>query len=361
MSNLSNIIKENHDLKQELEDLVRTVKENEAKHHGFKTVQYSCLLSESLNEFSERPLRYLEEIFNLDKALLFIKEGCYAVASGCVQAGDRVFIKNADAFDYTFLEKRLYFGNNNLILHQSFRFLEAGDNYSFVLAPITDGGSITAAIGLYSSDKERFGKDGSFDFITELAVMVAIALRKLNDSYMLEMQAQTDYLTGLPNKSMMEISAERWFERYRDYKKTFAFLLLDIDNFKQVNDKSGHLVGDDVIRHVARAIRNAIGGGDLLGRFGGDEFYMFVETDDMERLVLMEHNILKVMNNISNNIGIDVRLSLSGGGIRIPEDLNRAGTFMELVKLADERLYTVKKTGGSGFLGVTDDYKQKRS
>ncbi len=360
MSNLNNILKENYELKAELEELVRTVKENEAKHQGFKTVQYSCLLSESLVEFSAKPLKYLEDIFNLDKALLFIREGCYAVASGCVKAGERVFVKSGEAFDYTFLEKRLYFGSNSLMLHQSFRFPDAGDDYSFVLAPVTDRGGITAAIGLYSSDKERFGKDRNFDFITELALMMSIALRKLNDSYMLEMQAQTDYLTGLPNKSMMEISAERWLERYRDYKKPFAFVLLDLDNFKQINDASGHLIGDDVLRRAARAVRNAIGGGDLLGRFGGDEFYMFVETDDMERLAVMENNILKAIGSISDNMGIAVKLGISGGGIRIPEDLERAETFMELVKLADERLYAVKKAGGDGFRGVTDDYRQKR-
>lgn len=357
MSNLNNTIRENYQLKTELDNMIRTVKENEAKHQGFKMVQYSFLMSENLNELSVKPLKYLEEIFNLDRVALFIKEGSYPMAECSLTECERVFVKKAVAFDYTFLEKRTFYGSNVLILHSSLSFPDYNEPYSYVMAPIVDSGVVTGAIGLYSKDKERFDKNQNVDFINEFALIVSIALRKLNNAIMLEMQAHTDYLTGLPNKSVLEIGAKKRLSDYRDNKRPFIFMLLDLDNFKTVNDIEGHLTGDEVLKRVALAIRDSIDVGDMLGRFGGDEFYLFADSSDRNRLLKMVFNIKNAVGAVSKDMGIPINIGISAGAVNVPEDTKEAETFMELVKLADKRLYTAKQSGKGEFIGVNNDNK----
>lgn len=355
MSKLNNILKENYELRRELEEIVTTIKENEAKHEGFKVVQYSCLLSNNLHEVSEDSLRYLEELFNLDKVVLFIKEGSYIATSGQSEIGSRVFIKPADNFDYTFLDKKTFFGNNTLILHKNFTFKDLGEKYSYVISPVTDNGKITAAICLYSRDSERFNKTQNVDFIKELALNISIALKKLNNAFLLEMQAQTDYLTGLPNKSMLEISSDVWLRNFQEYNKPFAFYILDLDNFKDVNDVKGHIIGDEVLRKTSVAIRASIGDNDMLGRFGGDEFYLFSDAKDIGVLKKMEENILKAVKYVGNECQSNIDLGISAGGVLFPKDREKCSTFSDILKLADDRLYQSKKAGRNCFRGVTDD------
>lgn len=355
MSKLNNILKENYELKKELDEIISTVKENEAKHQGFKLVQYSCLLSNNLYELSENTLKYLEDIFNLDRVALFIKEGSYIATSGQKEIGSRIFIESSDAFDFTFLEKRTYSGDNTLILHKNFTFKEFGDKYSYVLSPVTDNGKITAAICIYSQDNERFNKNQDFDFIKEFSLIMSISLKKLNNSFLLEMQAQTDYLTGLPNKSMLEVSSDVWLSNFQRDSKPFAFYILDLDNFKEVNDLKGHIIGDEVLRKVSVAIRASIGDNDMLGRFGGDEFYLFADARDIDRLKKMEKDILTAIRYVGSECNPKVDLGISAGGVIFPKDKENCCTFSDILKLADDRLYKVKGTGESGFSGVTND------
>lgn len=355
MSKLSNILKENFELKNELESMVERLKENEVKQQGFKVVQYSFLLSDSLAEMSEKPLKYMAEIFNIDKVALFIRQGEYAIANGYVRQGDNVYIVENAAFDYTFLEKRSYAGVSDVMIHKSFRVFETVSEYSFLIAPITDDGRIVGALGFYSSDCARFTTDQKVDFVNDLAFYIAIALKKLNNTYLLEMQAQTDYLTGLPNKSMLETAGSRWMNRQRDYDKPFVFMLLDLDNFKQVNDIKGHLEGDRVLKRAAYEIRRAIRDDDMLGRFGGDEFYLFVELADTSQVERIISRISKAMQKISTELNLDPKLGVSGGGVRVPDDIAPDMSFMEIVKKADERLYFVKGNNKGGFLGVIED------
>ena len=78
--------------------------------------------------------------------------------------------------------------------------------------PVTDNGRIVAALGFYSSDKNRFSSDNNYDFVEEFALIASIALKKLDNAFLLEMQANTDYLTSLPNKFIFDLTGKSSFE-----------------------------------------------------------------------------------------------------------------------------------------------------
>ena len=340
MSNISNLLKENYDLKNELESMVMRVKENEAKHNGFKVIQFSMLLSDNLDEISNKPIKYIEEIFDIERAVLFIRKDALAVAQNFESKGSRVQIVNNEAFSYTFLDDDVRSGTDKSVIHKDFQLMPHDSDYSYVLVPITDNGRIVAALGFYSSDKNRFTKEYNFDFVEEFALIASIALKKLDNAFLLEMQANTDYLTGLPNKFIFDLTGNNSFREYKENGRSFTFFMFDLNNYKYINDELGHLAGDEILKLIARNMRNCIGDYDILGRFGGDEFYLFTETTDKKELNTLIDNLIKAVEETTFIEDFNIKFGFCAGAVIVKE--GEFNSFEDIVRLADDRLYKAK-------------------
>ena len=340
MSNISNLLKENYDLKNELESMVMRVKENEAKHNGFKVIQFSMLLSDNLDEISNKPIKYIEEIFDIERAVLFIRKDALAVAQNFESKGSRVQIVNNEAFSYTFLDDDVRSGTDKSVIHKDFQLMPLDSDYSYVLVPITDNGRIVAALGFYSSDKNRFTKEYNFDFVEEFALIASIALKKLDNAFLLEMQANTDYLTGLPNKFIFDLTGNNSFREYKENGRSFTFFMFDLNNYKYINDELGHLAGDEILKLIARNMRNCIGDYDILGRFGGDEFYLFTETTDKKELNTLIDNLIKAVEETTFIEDFNIKFGFCAGAVIVKE--GEFNSFEDIVRLADDRLYKAK-------------------
>ena len=340
MSNISNLLKENYDLKNELESMVMRVKENEAKHNGFKVIQFSMLLSDNLDEISNKPIKYIEEIFDIERAVLFIRKDALAVAQNFESKGSRVQIVNNEAFSYTFLDDDVRSGTDKSVIHKDFQLMPLDSDYSYVLVPITDNGRIVAALGFYSSDKNRFTKEYNFDFVEEFALIASIALKKLDNAFLLEMQANTDYLTGLPNKFIFDLTGNNSFREYKENGRSFTFFMFDLNNYKYINDELGHLAGDEILKLIARNMRNCIGDYDILGRFGGDEFYLFTETTDKKELNTLIDNLIKAVEETTFIEDFNIKFGFCAGAVIVKE--GEFNSLEDIVRLADDRLYKAK-------------------
>lgn len=340
MSNISNLLKENYDLKNELESMVMRVKENEAKHNGFKVIQFSMLLSDNLDEISNKPIKYIEEIFDIERAVLFIRKDALAVAQNFESKGSRVQIVNNEAFSYTFLDDDVRSGTDKSVIHKDFQLMPHDSDYSYVLVPITDNGRIVAALGFYSSDKNRFTREYNFDFVEEFALIASIALKKLDNAFLLEMQANTDYLTGLPNKFIFDLTGNNSFREYKENGRSFTFFMFDLNNYKYINDELGHLAGDEILKLIARNMRNCIGDYDILGRFGGDEFYLFTETTDKKELNTLIDNLIKAVEETTFIEDFNIKFGFCAGAVIVKE--GEFNSFEDIVRLADDRLYKAK-------------------
>ena len=340
MSNISNLLKENYDLKNELESMVMRVKENEAKHNGFKVIQFSMLLSDNLDEISNKPIKYIEEIFDIERAVLFIRKDALAVAQNFESKGSRVQIVNNEAFSYTFLDDDVRSGTDKFVIHKDFQLMPHDSDYSYVLVPITDNGRIVAALGFYSSDKNRFTKEYNFDFVEEFALIASIALKKLDNAFLLEMQANTDYLTGLPNKFIFDLTGNNSFREYKENGRSFTFFMFDLNNYKYINDELGHLAGDEILKLIARNMQNCIVDYDILGRFGGDEFYLFTETTDKKELNTLIDNLIKAVEETTFIEDFNIKFGFCAGAVIVKE--GEFNSFEDIVRLADDRLYKAK-------------------
>ena len=119
--------------------------------------------------------------------------------------------------------------------------------------------------------------------------------------------------------------------------------MVDIDNFKKINDVYGHVAGDKVIIEVANAIKNSIGENDIVGRYGGEEFIIIVKENNNNLINIIERirrNIESLYIKIDNSNVINVTASI---GVKRFDMNNR--TLEENIALADKSLYEAKTSG----------------
>lgn len=153
-----------------------------------------------------------------------------------------------------------------------------------------------------------------------------------------------DGLTGLLNRQALSDELERACARAERSRRPLAILMLDLDHFKQVNDRHGHLAGDACLRHAAQRIRQRLRGSDLLARFGGEEFVALLDDTDLNgALELAEQLRDDLARHPCVHQGQAITLSLSIGLYTgIPSD---AGCGEHWLDLADRALYRAKAGG----------------
>ena len=182
------------------------------------------------------------------------------------------------------------------------------------------------------------------------------AVQLQHDARRLEFLAHHDTLTGLPNRAMFADRAREAVAHARRHDKTAAFLFLDMDNFKQVNDTLGHEVGDGLLKVMASRLRASVRGDDFVARIGGDEFCVLLQdiAEPHEAAAVAQ----KLLAELSKPCQVGEHEVSSGASIGIacvPQDGDEVGT---LLRFADHAMYRAKQLGRNGyqfFSGVLND------
>lgn len=340
MSKVNEILKENQLLKKELEGILELIAENEVKAKGLKIVEYAFLLSESLEDIDAKPMVYLEEIFDIDKSALFIN-------IDAMDLGDidekltHIYPVKGKTFDYFFLEKRPYLGQSTVNMISEFNIYE--NIGSYIIAPIILHDKILGSLNLYSKNINRYSPDYNSDFIKDLCFKIAISLRNLNLKKMLSDQSLIDDATGCYNKKAMYSFLAQFINRCKRYNQHFTFLILDLDDFKRINDRKGHLIGDKILSRFGTDLRKSFRKSDIIGRFGGDEFYIITPETNENKIVSIINKAEKILQDIFKDMKIRAVASISFGKT-VVLNLNESSENPETVfKLADAELYKMKK------------------
>jgi diguanylate cyclase (GGDEF)-like protein len=154
--------------------------------------------------------------------------------------------------------------------------------------------------------------------------------------------AQRDELSGVANRRYFFETAGRTFRDARQVGTPLSAMMLDIDHFKNVNDRYGHASGDDVIRVVAQRVTKVIGSGDIVGRYGGEEFALVVQAPLKDAHELAER-LRQVINEapIATAAG-PVEVTVSVG---VAEMDMRDADLGRLLQRTDAALYEAKRGG----------------
>ncbi len=180
-----------------------------------------------------------------------------------------------------------------------------------------------------------------------VSAQVASAIERKRNQAWLEHMVGHDPLTDLPNRSTVHARLEQALERARQERTRLALLYLDLDGFKQVNDRHGHELGDLLLHEVARRIRASVRQSDTVGRLGGDEFVVLVEriAEPGNAFAVAEDIRVALMQPFELQ-GLAVQVSTSIGIALYPEN---GSEKKPLLRHADRAMYESKKQGGNRF------------
>jgi len=167
----------------------------------------------------------------------------------------------------------------------------------------------------------------------------------------------TDPLTGLPNRRSMFVHLSRELARAERLKSEVAIIVMDIDDFKTINDTYGHNVGDQSLREVAQALQGALRPYDLCVRYAGDEFIVVLTDCTREGADLKRRELQDRIAEIELEVrgGAKIRLGVSAGAAVFPHD---GTTYEELLADADHFMYRDKaaRRGQSLVNGAVSDF-----
>lgn len=170
-------------------------------------------------------------------------------------------------------------------------------------------------------------------------------------------KAEHDSLTGLLNKDTARIRAEQYLANMEE-GQCAAMLIIDLDNFKAVNDQYGHLFGDTVLSHVGTTIRGLFRESDILARIGGDEFMVIMR--DIPDQTLAEHRCIRLTQTMQHLYGRQLQqcqFSCSVGVAMIPE---HGTSYQKLFQRADKALYQAKDLGKNTYAIFSHGADSKR-
>jgi diguanylate cyclase (GGDEF)-like protein len=202
-------------------------------------------------------------------------------------------------------------------------------------------------IGVFSVGRTRPGALGERDqrVLTTLAGYAAVAIENARLYEHARYLAITDGLTGLLNHRAFRQALDQELERTKRYALPLSMIMLEIDKFKRYNDTYGHLRGDEVLRLVARVLEKEHRQVDVIARYGGDEFMIFLPHTAKEAAGEVAERIRRAVESTPYVVDTQVTsVTLSVGVATYPED---GDTTDALVDAADRRMYAAKESGGN--------------
>ena len=158
----------------------------------------------------------------------------------------------------------------------------------------------------------------------------------------LQVNAATDALTGLYNRRLFDEYSEKELNRANRYNQQLAFVILDVHKLKEVNDRRGHLLGDQILQLAATTLRKTMRASDFAFRIGGDEFALLLPETDPEQASTLCRRIRAQYENDIREMKLDLGVTLDFGIAVHPQDGDSKRT---LLGLADKRLYELKSGG----------------
>ena len=211
---------------------------------------------------------------------------------------------------------------------------------SAISVPLEGLSKIVGVLTLYHSGADAFTKDHlrmllAISSKAGLTIENALKYRQVEDS------SVTDELTGLPNTRSLFLHLDSELARSIRNNAPLAVVMADLDGFKQINDRFGHLVGNEVLQAMAKSLRDSCRKYDYVARMGGDEFVVILPDSRRDGFASKVEVLRDVAHDVGRAVCGEDILSLSAGGAFFPED---GADVEQLLAAADKRMYQAKQS-----------------
>jgi diguanylate cyclase (GGDEF)-like protein len=220
---------------------------------------------------------------------------------------------------------------------------------SALAVPLEGVSGVIGVLALYRADRDAFSTD-HLRILLAVSGKMALSIENALKYQQAESSATTDYLTGLPNARSLFLQLDRDLARCKRDDSTLTVMVSDMDGFKQINDRFGHLEGNRVLRLFAQALKDSCREYDYVARMGGDEFVVIAPGLTAEAASKKAEQMRARARQAGSEVCGEDILSLSVGRSMYPEDAKDAE---QLLSQADRRMYMEKQKELS--------YKDRRS
>jgi len=178
--------------------------------------------------------------------------------------------------------------------------------------------------------------------------------------------ASTDELTGIANRRALIQTLEMRISEAMRYKTSFSILLFDLDNFKQVNDEHGHLIGDGILVKITRVCARWLRATDFMGRYGGEEFLVLCPNTTLEGAKALAERIRQAVEETGFIVhGKNIRMTISVGVTELFNHLNTSSKLNEvelshdMIDAADSAMYNAKRSGRNRVVAFEPDIENQ--
>jgi diguanylate cyclase (GGDEF)-like protein len=307
-------------------------------------ISQSLISTLDFDQLLQNILQRLKETFNfLNVSVLLIdeeKQALYTHASLVYSREDRELrmrIGEDGITGHVGKTKRMYYCPD--VMKDNYYIVGIENTRSEVCFPLLIGERLIGVLDVESSEIDGFSQDVIL-LLSSLSAQIAIAIDNAQLYAETKKLSLTDPLTALSNRRSFELFVDAEIRRAERYRRTFVVMMIDFDNFKNYNDKYGHMAGDIVLQKLSKIMKEIIRDVDFLCRYGGDEFVaIFPETDASFALDVAERMRKKIASQ-----KIQPRITLSIGIASFPHDAREKS---RLIDLADQACYEAKQRGGN--------------
>ncbi|ACL69988.1 sensor domain-containing diguanylate cyclase [Halothermothrix orenii] len=218
--------------------------------------------------------------------------------------------------------------------------IEEGKEIEYIIVPVTRGKELIGSINIFSMDKGHL-PILQHSFLESFANQFSVALQNALLYKKQEEMANRDGLTGLYNHAYFQNRLHLLLKQ--ENKHPLTLIIMDIDNFKQVNDRFGHLVGDKVLKELAHLLKHNLREGDLIARYGGEEFAIILPETELKQGEFIAKRLRKLISDneivLDNNRSLYITVSI---GVA---QYNKKWSQEEFIDKADQALYKAKEAG----------------
>jgi diguanylate cyclase (GGDEF)-like protein len=218
---------------------------------------------------------------------------------------------------------------------------------TLILMPLTTGGKTIGLVELVALHQPRALSESQLNALEAMARLTATGLERVRLFEHLRSAADTDLVTGVHNHRYLQERLRQEVARAARSHSPLAVLMMDLDKFKQVNDRYGHADGDRVLHNIGAAIMGEVRTNDVVARYGGDEFVVVMSDTSLEQAEAVAQRVVDAIlvqrHEVSD--GSHVSVGVSAGLAMYPED---GRTTAQLLGTADAAMYGAKRGGGRG-------------
>jgi diguanylate cyclase (GGDEF)-like protein len=349
------IFAENQELRDKLSQIMEISRENEARQQHYDRLEEEIFAADSLPRLLTALQQELLEQFDIPLVTVALLD---QIMERIEEAPLETMEKPADLLPLTTIPKGIY--QNFFPRHQPLissgllpelaELLQASKKSKLEIGssaciPLKAGSRLMGILMLASRDPDKFQPSLATDFVERLSSRLAIAIENLTIRSQLERVSRTDELTGVYNRRSLAELLPLEFERAKRYRQPLSILMIDLDDFKQINDQYGHGAGDQVLVVLGNVLIDNTRRNDAVIRYGGDEFLVVMPHTDRHKARVVADKILEIIatTEILLTAAEKTTCSLSLGLASFPAE--GIETFEDLLQEADQHLYAAKKEG----------------